>query len=265
MSLNKFEIQDGFQEITFELDTSNAFELVIKPNTQADVLVHLNGEGEATIDVSLLKDAQLNLFYLNTSLASKLVENYHLYRDSRLDLAYGDFNDGQCERTTDVFLKEKGSQIYLNSASLVKNDRRLIYRFNHQAQHTFGNMENFVVTLEKGTLSLHAVGRIEKDAANSETHQTTRVLNFNATERASVFPQLFIDNNDVKASHAESSGQVDPEQLYYLKSRGLSGDEAISLIVKGYLSSILENIKNETIRETLLSSIERKVDEVCSR
>ena len=66
MSLNKFEIQDGFQEITFELDKSNAFELVVKPNSQADVLVHLNGEGEASIDVSLLKDAQLNLFYLNT-------------------------------------------------------------------------------------------------------------------------------------------------------------------------------------------------------
>ena len=265
MPVNKFEVQNGFQEITFDLSQNNAFQLEIKANSQADVLVHLNGEGEADINVSLLEGAQINLFYLNTSLASKLVENYHLYKDSRLDLAYGDFNDGQCERTTDVFLKETGAQIYLKSASLVKNDRRLIYRFNHQARHTFGDMENFVVTLDKGTLSLHAVGRIEKDAANSETHQTTRVLNFNATERASVFPQLFIDNNDVKASHAESSGQVDPEQLYYLKSRGLSGDEAISLIVKGYLSSILENIKNEAIRESLLSSIERKVDEVCSR
>ena len=198
MSLNKVEIHDGFQEITFDLLKSNAFELIIKANAKADVLVHLNGEGEASIEVSVLKNAQLNLFYLNASVASKLVENYRLFRDSRLDLAYGDFNEGRCERTTDVYLSEVGSQIYLKSASLVKNERRLIYRFNHQAQHTFGDMENFVVTLEKGSLSLHAVGRIEKNAAKSETHQTTRVLNFNATERASVFQQLFIDNNDVK-------------------------------------------------------------------
>jgi len=53
--------------------------------------------------------------------------------------------------------------------------------------------------------------------------------------------------------------------LYYLQSRGLSPDESVSLIVKGYLSSIIENIKNDDIKERLMESIERKVDEVCSR
>ena len=132
MSQSKFEIHDGFQEITFDLERSKVFELVINSNVQADVLVHVRGTGDASIEVSLLKDAKLNLFYLNESIALKLVENYHLYRDSRLDLAYGDFNDGLCERTSDIFLKEKGAQIYLKSATLVKTDRRLVYRFNHQ-------------------------------------------------------------------------------------------------------------------------------------
>lgn len=79
MSLNKVEIHDGFQEITFDLLKSNAFELIIKANAKADVLVHLNGEGEASIEVSVLKNAQLNLFYLNASVASKLVENYRYF------------------------------------------------------------------------------------------------------------------------------------------------------------------------------------------
>lgn len=265
MSVNSYVVEAGFHEITLDLSVSNEFQLLTKRNMDADVLVHLIGTGSANVEVTLEKDSKLNLFYLNTADEAHLNESYILNKDSRLDLAYGDFNDGSCDRNTDVYLVENGSSIYLKSASLVKSERRLVYRFNHQAQYTYGDMQNFVVTLDKGKLSLHAIGKIEKNAANSETHQTSRVLNFNATERASVFPQLYIDNNEVKASHAESSGQVDPDQLYYLQSRGLSPQESISLIVKGYLSSILENIKNDDIKERLMDSIERKVDEVCSR
>ena len=265
MSLNSYIVDAGFHELTLDLNSATEFKLQSKKNVSADVLVHLVGKGSASLEVTLEKDSMLNLFYLNTADEAQLNESYILNKDSRLDLAYGDFNDGTCDRNTDVYLVENGSSVYLKSASLVKSERRLVYRFNHQAQYTYGDMQNFVVTLDKGKLSLHVIGKIEKNAANSETHQTSRVLNFNATERASVFPQLFIDNNEVKASHAESSGQVDPDQLYYLQSRGLSPEESISLIVKGYLSSILENIKNDEIKERLMESIERKVDEVCSR
>ena len=265
MSLNSYVVEAGFHEITLDLSTTNEFKLQSKRNEYSDVLVHLVGKGSANLEVTLEKDSKLNLFYLNTADEAHLNESYILNKDSRLDLAYGDFNDGTCDRNTDVYLVENGASVYLKSASLVKSERRLVYRFNHQAQYTYGDMQNFVVTLEKGKLSLYAIGKIEKNATNSETHQTTRVLNFNATERASVFPQLYIDNNEVKASHAESSGQVDPDQLYYLQSRGLSPEESVSLIVKGYLSSILENIKYDEIKERLMESIERKVDEVCSR
>lgn len=265
MSLNNYIVDAGFHELTLDLSNSTDFKLQSKKNVSADVLVHLVGKGSANLEVTLEKDSKLNLFYLNTAEEAQLNESYILNKDSQLDLAYGDFNDGSCDRNSDVYLVENGASVYLKSASLVKSERRLVYRFNHQAQYTYGDMQNFVVTLEKGKLSLHAIGKIEKNAANSETHQTSRVLNFNATERASVFPQLFIDNNEVKASHAESSGQVDPDQLYYLQSRGLSPEESVSLIVKGYLSSILENIKNDEIKERLMESIERKVDEVCSR
>lgn len=265
MSLNSHIVEAGFQELTIDLSTTDAFKLESKKDIDADVLIHLVGNGTSNFEIILDRDAKLNLFYLNESDEAHLNESYILNKDSRLDLAYGDFNEGICERNTDVYLVETGSSVYLKSASLVRTERRLVYRFNHQAQYTYGDMQNFVVTLDQGKLSLYAIGKIEKNAANSETHQTSRVLNFNANERASVYPQLFIDNNEVKASHAESSGQIDPDQLYYLQSRGLSPDESVSLIVKGYLSSIIENIKNDDIKERLMESIERKVDEVCSR
>jgi Fe-S cluster assembly protein SufD len=262
--VNKLVLKEGFQEFDLDILAGSAFTITVPQGIRCDVLVHLKGSGDATLEWTIEKDVYINLFYINDADQINLVENYYLMRDAEMDLAYGDFNEGSCERVTDVYLKQQGSTVRLKSASLVKNTRKLKYRFIHQATYTYGDMENFVVQLDQGTLSLHAIGKIEANAANSETHQTSRILNFNATNRAQVYPQLYIDNNEVKASHAESSGQVDPEQLYYLKSRGLSADEAVSLIVKGYLSSILENIHNEDIKLQLLASIEKKVDEVCS-
>ena len=97
---------------------------------------------------------------------------------------------------------------------LVQSDKKIKYKFDHVARNTFGDMENFAVTFENGSLVMHAAGHIGKNGQLSETHQSTRVLNYNSTKKAQVFPELIIENNDVKASHAESSGQVDPEQLY---------------------------------------------------
>jgi Fe-S cluster assembly protein SufD len=262
--VNKVVLKEGFQSFDLIITEGSEHQMTVPKGVRCDALVHLKGSGQATITWTLEKDSYVNLFYINDADMINLVENYQVMRDAEMDLAYGDFNEGSCERVSDIYLMQQGASVRLKSASLVKTTRKLRYRFIHQATYTYGDMENFIVQLDQGTLSLHAIGKIEANAANSETHQTSRILNFNANNRAQVYPQLYIDNNDVKASHAESSGQVDPEQLYYLKSRGLSSQEAVSLIVKGYLSSILENIQNEDIKADLLSHIEKKVDEVCS-
>jgi Fe-S cluster assembly scaffold protein SufB len=74
---------------------------------------------------------------------------------------------------------------------------------------------------------------------------------------------LIIDNNEVQASHAESTGQMDDDHLYYLQSRGLSVDQAIRLMVKGYLSSVTDSINDEALKTLILEQIDQKVEELC--
>jgi Fe-S cluster assembly protein SufD len=78
-----------------------------------------------------------------------------------------------------------------------------------------------------------------------------------------VHPRLYIDNNDVQAGHAQSIGQVDGEQLYYLQTRGLTHDEATKLIVYGYLYPVAEVIADETLRDLFLNEIREKVNQTC--
>lgn len=264
MPVSRIELPGGFSEHALDPGHTETLKLVVPDFQTSDALIRLNGRGKADLAIDLGSGSNLNLFYLNAGQDLELSETYTLAKDSRLSLAYADFNDEGLIRKTEINLVGEGAEVSLRSAILVKTRKELTYRFNHLAPLTKGEMENFAVTLGEGSMNLYAIGNIAKSAFQSETHQTSRILNFNSTNRACVYPQLFIDNNDVKASHAQSSGQVDPDQLYYLQSRGLSQGDAVRLIIQGYLTSILSAIQAEDLKESLMLDIGRKVDVICS-
>jgi Fe-S cluster assembly protein SufD len=70
--------------------------------------------------------------------------------------------------------------------------------------------------------------------------QTNHNLVLDATAHADSVPNLDIEENDVRCSHASSVGPVDEDQRYYLESRGLSPDRAERLIVLGFFDDIVE-------------------------
>ena len=77
--------------------------------------------------------------------------------------------------------------------------------------------------------------------------------------KAKVIPLLLIDENDVKASHAQTIGQPDEDQLYYLQSRGLTNRQAMGLLSIGYLLPVLERIRDEDLKKELQQTMESKV------
>ena len=77
--------------------------------------------------------------------------------------------------------------------------------------------------------------------------------------RANPIPSLIIENNDVKATHSASVGQVDEEKMFYLLSRGLNRKEAERMIVTGFLEPTIASIPSESIRLRMLEMVERRV------
>lgn len=77
--------------------------------------------------------------------------------------------------------------------------------------------------------------------------------------RGDANPILLIDEDDVTAGHAASVGQVNPEQVYYLMSRGISRTEAEALIIYGFLAPVVSQIPLEGLRTQLQSLVERKL------
>ena len=73
-------------------------------------------------------------------------------------------------------------------------------------------------------------------------------------------PELEIYADDVKCSHGSTSGNIDTNALHYLKTRGIKEKEAIKMIVKGFLESVLKEIKNEEIQKAIESHLDTHIN-----
>ncbi len=105
----------------------------------------------------------------------------------------------------------------------------------------------------------NGIGKIEHGATKSNAEQESRVLMLSEKARGDANPILLIDEDDVIAGHAASVGRVDPIQLYYLMSRGISQVEAERLVIHGFFAPVVNALPIEGVKKQLVEVIERKV------
>jgi len=82
---------------------------------------------------------------------------------------------------------------------------------------------------------------IEKMAAKSRSEQINKNLLLSQKAEVDTKPELQIDNDDVKASHGATVGQINQEQRFYLMSRGYSSDQALSALCRAFIFDLLED------------------------
>ncbi len=100
---------------------------------------------------------------------------------------------------------------------------------------------------------------IKKDAHGANGAQTEKLLMLSPKSRAAAIPMLLIDENDVKCGHAASVGQINPDQLFYLMSRGISEREAKRMIVWGFIDPVLAELPVDAVRAAMEKVVERKM------
>jgi Fe-S cluster assembly protein SufD len=97
-------------------------------------------------------------------------------------------------------------------------------------------------------------------ANGTDGYQANRNLILSQHARADSIPGLEILADDVKCTHGATVGKVDPDQVFYLRSRGLSENEAKHLIVEGFFEPIMDRIPFEEVQERFRRAIKEKID-----
>ncbi|MDZ7676028.1 MAG: SufD family Fe-S cluster assembly protein [Acidimicrobiales bacterium] len=153
---------------------------------------------------------------------------------------------------TDTILDGRGAHGDLYAGYFGTGSQLLDFRTfqDHVAPDTTSNLLFKGALGEKGASVYTGLIKIRPDARGAEAYQTNRNLKLSDDAWAESVPNLEIENNEVQCSHASTVGPVDPEQLFYLESRGVPTDRAERLIVKGIFDEVLARLPLAGLRVT---------------
>lgn len=125
--------------------------------------------------------------------------------------------------------------------------------FNTHVEHRGRNTRSLTtirgVFTHMSSFSNDGMVRINKGAKGTDGYFQSKILLFDDAKGRSV-PSLEIDENEVKAGHGSTVGRPDPEQIFYMKSRGISEKQAELLLIKGFFDPLVSLLPLEDKKNT---------------
>lgn len=215
------------------------------------------------ISVKVRESAHLKHHMVVTHGVGHLANNHHVIVEKYGDYTanYIDFGNLEHKGLLEAQLQGEDANMYLRVAAVSAKGDKKDFQFNlhNEVPHTTVNMDLYGLVRENGKLTFIGSGHILKDAVMSATHQTSKIIIFDEASTAISEPNLYIDENDVEASHSSGIGKIDDEQLFYLCSRGITPDEAKRQITLGYLVPAIDLIDDSLIRGIVTERMEWKI------
>ena len=270
-------VKEAFESLFFQSMTDNSawikhVLIVAEENSEVTYLERLHTEGEGSEKISAnfvveviakpgskVKFAAIDR--LGENVSTYMNRRAHVMRDASVDWALGIMNDGDVIADFDSDLAGVGShsEVKVVAISSGRQVQGIDTRVTNMAPHSVGNILQHGVIRERGTLTFNGIGHILKGAKGADAQQESRVLMLSDKARGDANPILLIDEFEVTAGHAASAGRLDPEELYYLMSRGIPQKEAERLVTRGFLGSVITAIPVKAVQDEFVEVIDRKL------
>ncbi|GGG88711.1 Fe-S cluster assembly protein SufD [Staphylococcus pragensis] len=269
-------VEDPIQYVVLHDDENASFynHVIIATEESAEVtyvenyLSTASGEGnQLNIISEVIAGANSNITYgsvdyLDKGFTGHIIRRGTTAADASINWALGLMNEGSqiIDNTTNLIGDRSTSE--LKSVVVGTGDQKinLTSKIVQYGKETNGYILKHGVMLENASSIFNGIGYIKHGGTKSIANQESRVLMLSEHARGDANPILLIDEDDVEAGHAASVGRVDPEQLYYLMSRGISQREAERLVIHGFLDPVVRELPIEDVKRQLREVIELKVN-----
>ena len=236
-------------------ENSEATVVEHQSSTDVDALVcpvtEINVAQAARLKYLTVQEHGVNIWQIATQVAN-------VERDAYVSLNQVALGGAYARARIDTKMMGQGSSsetkaVYFGTRS-AKHDFRTFQK--HEAPHTNSNLL-FKGALDDESRAIYTgLIRIESDANDVNAYQTNRTLKLSDEAWAESVPNLEIENNDVKCSHASAVGPIDQDQKFYLESRGVPSDIAEALVVKGFFGDLLDALPVQMVGKAVNVRIE---------
>ncbi len=240
--------------------------VLLEDNSQAALIEHHVGRGETAYFANTASEIRLGagarLRHLKVQEES--LEGFHLASlRARLarDASYETFGlsiGGRLSRNEiAVRLEGEGAHCRVNGAYIQRGGQHCDNTtvIDHLAPHTScrevfkGVLDDKARGVFQGRIVVHP------DAQHIDGHQLSKALLLADGAEFDAKPELEIYADDVKCSHGATSGEIDHDALFYLRSRGMSETAARNLLIQAFLGEALDELENQELRADLMARI----------
>lgn len=201
------------------------------------------------------------VYVLDGSSADLPAPMIEVERDARAEVVVIVLPGVDCDLSMQVRLKGEGAEANIYGAYVCGGDEKvkLAVDMYHDMPHC--NSRQLFKGVAGGSSKVDFYGKIivAKDAQRTEAYQENHNLLLSDGAKVDTKPQLEIYADDVKCSHGATIGRLNEEEQFYMRSRGISLEDAKVLQMISFIAPVLENIKDESERETIASQIEGAV------
>jgi Fe-S cluster assembly protein SufD len=245
--------------------------IVLGEGAEAEVWERYTSEGEGLFNgvVELVVGNGANLRYVCEQEISDegwvfATQRAEVGRDANLDWVALGFGSAHGKVRMETKLAGRGSSARVTGAYAGKGTQHLDYDTTqeHAAEDTNSDLAFRGILADKATAVWRGMIRVHPDAQRTDAYQESRNLLLSTEAHADAIPGLEIEADDVRCTHAAAVAQVDPEQLYYLRSHGLPVADAKRLVIDGFLQELVERAHEGPIRESMRDELGRRLAEL---
>jgi len=248
----------AFHQSLIELEAHAQVTLIEKFTANPD---NPGGHISNLLKVRLGEGARLNRVVLqrcSDSASLIQMENFIIGKNANLNTVSLHLGSGQSRIESKGVLQGDGANFDYGSVYLGKNDQLFDQRTIqvHEAPHCTSNLLCKNVLRNQSRSIFSGLIKVEEEAQHTDAYQTNRNLLLGSEGKADSLPGLEILANEVKCSHGATTSRIDPQDLFYLQSRGITSEKSEKLIALGFLNEPLMSIMDEKNREWALQSLE---------
>ncbi|EQB63158.1 MAG: FeS assembly protein SufD [candidate division Zixibacteria bacterium RBG-1] len=221
---------------------------------------------DALTEIYLQRDAQL--IYVNSQRWSGNV--YHLLRqkaklEANAQLITLTVNLGSQKSRSEIEteLAGSGASAYIFGLTIGNGQQTFEQHTlqDHKAPHTTSDLLFKTALLDSAYAVYSGLIKVEKQAQKTDAYQANRNLLLSDKAKADTLPKLEILANDVRCTHGATVGPIDPEQFFYLISRGIEDKVAKQLLIEGFFDEVLGRIKENGFKDKIKEFLEEKIVE----
>lgn len=227
----------------------NSLKLKVKEDTDLELDINVNESNKLDIYINVLKGVKLNINEYLSGNDLKVQYKYYLEEDSAVNVKK--INNINSLKEYDVFnLNGEGAKVKRVLKTISSDKQKYDMLVYHNAKETSSDLINHGVNIESGELIFNVSSFVPKDISNCFVNQSNRIINL-TDGNCVINPNMYIDCFDVNANHSAFIGIFSDEELFYLQSRGIDKETATKLLIRGFLTSDLNEILKDKYNDII--------------